>query len=312
MIVKHNLNPLIVVRYMRMPLIIAVGSTITAVAARRIVDSGAVSVPFAPIGTLGAALAIFVAIRNNTSYARWWEARTLLANIQNNSRILGRQLVAATDNAIAAGSGGEPADILAYRRELLLRIVAFAHLLRIALRGTNDWETVQSFLPPEEFARLRSAGNPANLALQALGIRIKDGVRSGIVGQFDPISLEPNLTALNTWATGCERIKNTPTPRQYDYFTRLALAAFCIALPFGLLSIITPSHDVMLIVVSLTVASVFIVLERVGAVLDAPFENATTDVPLSAVCRGIERDLLEQLGEATLPPLAVPVNGYLW
>jgi hypothetical protein len=77
--------------------------------------------------------------------------------------------------------------------------------------------------------------NPANLQLQAIAVRVKYGVRDGLVGQFDPITLELALGALNGAATACERIKQTPTPRQYDYFTRLAVAAFSTLLPFGLL-----------------------------------------------------------------------------
>ena len=37
-----------------------------------------------------------------------------------------------------------------------------------------------------------------------------------------------------------------------------------------------------------------------------------TDVPLTYVCRQIERDLREQLGEADLPAPVVAVDGYLW
>jgi ion channel-forming bestrophin family protein len=50
----------------------------------------------------------------------------------------------------------------------------------------------------------------------------------------------------------------------------------------------------------------------VGAILDAPFSNTVNDVPISAICRGIERDLLEQVGEPTLPDPVPVVAGYLW
>ena len=312
MIVKHNLNPVAVVRYMRIPLAISAAATAVAIIGRRAVEGDGLVVPFGPIGTLGGALAIFVAIRNNASYSRWWEARTLLGNVHNNSRILARQLVAATDNAIAAGTGGDASSILEYRRELVLRTASFAHLLRMQLRGVPDWEAVTGLLGKEELERLRASANPANVVLQTLAIRVKDGVRAGIVGQFDPITLEPNLTALNTWAASCERIKQTPTPRQYDYFTRVGVGLFSIVLPFGLLGVITSGKDWMLAVISVAVASFFIILERVGAVIDAPFENTINDVPFTAVCRSIERDLREQLGDTNLPPASVPVDGYLW
>jgi ion channel-forming bestrophin family protein len=126
-IVKHNLSATKVLRYVAMPLGYATAVAIGVVVLHEISDSKWLVVPFAPIGTLGAAVAIFVAFRNNASYGRWWEARTIWGSIQSNSRVLARQLVASTDNAIAAGSGGTPEEVMAYRRELVLRLVAIVH-----------------------------------------------------------------------------------------------------------------------------------------------------------------------------------------
>ena len=147
MIVKRNFSPVKVLSYVWVPLAYATAVAVALVVVRRSSGSSQLAVPFAPVGTLGAAVAIFVAFRNNASYGRWWEARTVWAGIHNNSRILARQLVASTDNAIAAGTGGTADEILAYRRELVLRIIAFAHALRIELRGTNEWEVLRPLLP---------------------------------------------------------------------------------------------------------------------------------------------------------------------
>ena len=231
MIVKRNLSPAKVLGYVWRPLLYSVVVAGAVVVAQRASGTSRLAAPIAPIGTLGAALAIFVAFRNNASYARWWEARTVWGNLQASSRVLARQLVAATDNAIAAGTGGSRDDILAYRRELVLRVVAFGHALRIQLRRTGEWDRLRPLLPPAEFEALRHASNRPNAILQALSIRLKDGVRAGIVGQFDPITMEPNVVALNAAATACERIKSTPTPRQYDFFTRVAVIVFATLLP---------------------------------------------------------------------------------
>lgn len=53
---------------------------------------------FAPIGILGSALAIFVAFRNNSSYARWWEARAIWGGIVNSSRVFARLIITFTDS----------------------------------------------------------------------------------------------------------------------------------------------------------------------------------------------------------------------
>ena len=312
MIVKRNLSPAKVLGYVWRPLLYSVVVAGAVVVAQRASGTSRLAAPIAPIGTLGAALAIFVAFRNNASYARWWEARTVWGNLQASSRVLARQLVAATGNAIAAGTGGSQDDILAYRRELVLRVVAFGHALRIQLRGTGEWDRLRPLLPPAEFEALRHASNRPNSILQALSVRLKDGVRAGIVGQFDPITMEPNVVALNAAAAACERIKSTPTPRQYDFFTRVAVIVFATLLPFGLESVVPDGQWWWLMVLSIALSGVFIVLERVGAVIDTPFENQVTDIALTAITTDIERDLREQLHDPALPDPEPVVNGYLW
>jgi putative membrane protein len=311
-IVKRNLAPAKVLAYIWKPLCVALVSSVAAIVLRRVVDTDRLQLPFAPIGTLGAAVAIFVAFRNNASYARWWEARTLWSSMHNAARVLGRQIVASTDNAIAAGTGGTPEDVMAFRSEQVRRVIAFAHATRLTLRGGDDLADALRFLPADEHGLVAGAANSPNMILQRLGVRLKDGVRAQILGQFDPITLEPNMAALNAALAAAERIKHTPTPRQYDYFTRLAVLAFAVVMPFGLLSVVPRSQDIAVPVLAVIVAGVFVILERVGAVIDAPFENATTDVPMTSICRAIERDLLEQIGHTDLPAPLEPVDGYLW
>jgi putative membrane protein len=189
-------------------------------------------------------------------------------------------------------------------------MVAFAYSLAARLRGTNQLVVDRAWA--DDFGVPAHATNPANLQLQTIAVRVKDGVREGLVGQFDPITLEPALGALNGAATACERLKHTPTPRQYDYFTRVAVAVFSTLLPFGLLGALAPTESWWAVPLTVVIAGVFIVLERVGAILDSPFANTVNDVPVSAICRDIERDLLEQLGDTTLPDPEPIVAGFLW
>ena len=51
---------------------------------------------------------------------------------------------------------------------------------------------------------------------------------------------------------------------------------------------------------------------KVGEVNEDPFENKITDVPMTAMCNTIERDLKEMLGETDLPPKLLPENGFIF
>ncbi|MDZ7650633.1 MAG: hypothetical protein U5K54_27775 [Cytophagales bacterium] len=53
-------------------------------------------------------------------------------------------------------------------------------------------------------------------------------------------------------------------------------------------------------------------ISKVGEVNEDPFENRITDIPMTALCNTIERDLKEMLGETDLPEKLKPVKGFLF
>jgi putative membrane protein len=271
-----------------------------------------ITLPFSIVAILGSALAIFIAFRNNTSYARWWEARTLWGSIINNSRIFARQIIANADNAIATGkSTSEKADL--YKKEMIYRQIAFAHALRLHLRKQISPGEFKHLLPDSEFGQLTGNNNLPNLLLLRQGIRIKEGMKEEILGAFDNISLEPTLAGFNNFQGSCERIKNTPLLRQYDFFTRLFLFVFIALLPFSLIGdFVKLNVDYLMIPASLVISYVFATMGKVGEVNEDPFENKITDIPMTALCNTLERDLKEMLGEMDLPTKLEPAKGFLF
>jgi ion channel-forming bestrophin family protein len=269
-----------------------------------------VALPFSIVAILGSALAIFLAFRNNTSYSRWWEARTIWGGIINSSRIFARQVIANADNAVHIGKATE-AQAAAYKTELVHRQIAFAHALRVQLRQQTEFQTMLHLLEEEEFKTVIQKQNPANYLLLLQGKRIKEGMMVEILGAFDNISLEPTLASFNHHQGSCERIKNTPLLRQYHFFTKLFLMVFMIVLPFSLIQDFSKMDmPFLMIPVSMLIAFVFGVMGKVGEVNEDPFENRITDLPLTAMCNTIERDLKEMLQEP-LPEKIKADNGFL-
>ena len=83
-----------------------------------------------------------------------------------------------------------------------------------------------------------------------------------------------------------------------------------MAVPIAFLSAdrnITPFEIVAVLVIVLA----FLVVEQIGAALKNPFENLPNDTPMTALCRTIEIDLRQQLGETDVPPALEPVRGVL-
>ncbi|MBL7814359.1 MAG: hypothetical protein JNL70_05060 [Saprospiraceae bacterium] len=312
MILRKIFNPIAVIRYMRWELTI---SAVLAVAIYFLYHNEhleKVSLPFSIAAILGSALAIFLAFRNNNSYNRWWEARTIWGGIINNSRIFARQIIANADNAVVIGKASEQ-QVEAYKKELIYRQIAFAHALRLHLRRQNNWDELKHLLSETEFETFSKKANKPNYLLQNQGLRIKEGMHSEILGAFDNISLEPTLAGFNNFQGACERIKNTPLLRQYHFFTKLFLLVFMVILPF---SLITDFNKMgvpeLMIPLSILVSFVFGVMGKVGEVNEDPFENQITDIPMTSMCNTIERDLKEMLSETNLPAKLEPENGFIF
>jgi ion channel-forming bestrophin family protein len=120
-------------------------------------------------------------------------------------------------------------------------------------------------------------------------------------------AMDKTLTDLTDIQGGCERIKNTPLPKQYDYFPRVLVTSFCIVLPFGLvegLGLLTP-------IASTTLSFIFITLDRIGRDIETPFENTANDTPMTSLSRTIEINLRQLLGEKH-PKELHPVSGFVY
>lgn len=309
MIVKRSLSPGKVLAYTRGPMAWTLTWALAATALAAVLGASAVAIPFAPVGALGAALAIFVAFRNNTAFARWNEARAAWQAVLVACRSIGRQVLAATDNAAASGTAS-PEDADRVTRDLIGRLVAFAHALAHQVRPHPDDLSVVPHVSADEWATVAAAANPAHQLLVRQSVAIKAAIRTGTLGQFDPISLEPQMAALASAQGTLERLATTPTPRQYDYFTRIFVLAYAALVPFGLLSLL-PDSPWLAVPLALLLAGVFVVMAVVGAANDEPMAGAVTDVPIHAICREVERDAADALN-LERPPALQPVNGYLW
>jgi putative membrane protein len=253
-----------------------------------------VAIPNMPLSLLGSAIALIVTIRNNAAYGRWWEARTLWGAIVNNSRSLARGLLLLADDPALCHS--------LIRHQIAYALALRCHLLRLPSDAVLD-----RYLPPEVAAGCRGATN-VPLAIQLAIARRLTMARAE--GQLDAISatqLDRTLGALTDAQGGLERIKNTPLPRQYSLLPLIFIRGYCLLLPLGMvqnLGIATPLGSGLL-------GFMFLALDEIGRDLEDPFENTEHDVPMAAITRTIEIDLLQAIGSAEVPAPLKPQKGIL-
>lgn len=243
---------------------------------------------FAAFSLVGLTLAIFLAFRNNTSYARWWEARTLWGAVLNETRSLLRQAATLVDDPAAT-------------RVLGARLIAFVHALRHQLRGTDPTADFARLLDEADRARLVDARFRPAMLLLMIGEWIRDRRTTGALS--DPLvpALEVPLGRLTEALGGCERIASTPIPFTYGVIIHRTVYGYCFLLPFGLVDAIGYTTPLIVAFIAYT----FFALEALATEIEEPFGTEPNDLALDAMSWMIETTLREMLGEAPAGPAPV-------
>src|SRR5215470_8711630 len=142
-------------RYVARPLLILLSYDVAVVLAYKAGYIQWAPLKLIPLSLFGSALGVVLAFRNATSYARWWEARTLWGAIVNNSRSWGRQVT----TVMRPCDGGDSADLEQMQRQMVYYQIAYVHALRQHLRRQDPLEEVTTVLTAQEIDELRGEKN---------------------------------------------------------------------------------------------------------------------------------------------------------
>jgi ion channel-forming bestrophin family protein len=304
MIVPRGRQLFKMLTYVGMPLLVLVLYDLAVVVAYKVLHWNWVALPHIPLALFGSAIGIIVAFRNQSSYARWWEARTLWGAIINNSRSWARQVTTVMMPLREAEAG----ELKETQRRLVYYQIAYAHALRQQLRGLEPWAELKPLLSEQEIEDLHGERNVPLAIQQWMGALLRQCQVRGWVDIAHWRALDANLDDIVDAQGGTERIKSTPMPKQYDYFPQLFVQMYCVMLPLTLVMSMgwfTPLGSTL-------VGFIFLALDKIGRDLEYPFENSIYDVPMTSLTTTIEINLRQLLGETELPKAIVPVNGVLW
>lgn len=256
------------------------------------------SITTAPLTVVGLALAIFLGFQNGAAYDRYWEGRKLWGALVNTSRSFCVQVHSVIM------SGGDTNQAAKVQNDLVRLTLAYVNALRHRLRDTEPWEEIEHYLEESQVARLRGHENIPVAISDQLASKLAEAQRQGLVSEYHLPMLMSNVTEMLNVQGGCERIKATPIPFTYSVLTHRTVLLYCLALPCGL-------HDTVgwltPIVVGL-VAYAFIGLDAVGSEIEQPFGMDENDLPLCAITRTIEINLLQLSGTPAeqIPPALKP------
>lgn len=288
---------------------------------------------FEPIELLGITVALYLGFKNNQAYDRFWEGRKIWGGIVNYSRSWANGVLTFLHSAKPEDEREVKAAAQVLVRRHIAWLWALTHNLRKKSHGSpnhspsfnglarehtvsGQWESVlKPYLPEHEYEEIQTYSNiPAQL-VRFQGRHIKELLfKKEWLTTYHHAELTRILEEFYNLQGKCERIKNTPLPRQFANLSRTLVYLFCTLLPFGLVGPIdggTIMELFLTIPISVLVGWAFITAEQVGDQTEDPFENFIYDVPMSTLSRTIEIDLREMLQEPYIPEPLKPECGIL-
>ncbi|AKT36846.1 bestrophin family protein [Chondromyces crocatus] len=217
------------------------------------------------------------------------------------------ELGRAARNEAAAGSMEK---VVENGRDLIYAQIGFVHALRCHLRRQDPIPQIENFFRPAVLDALRQEQNVPAAILVWMGTRLRRiyGREASPQDVFRLVAMDGSLTDLTNILGACERIKNTPIPRQYDFLPRAMVRVYLLLVPLSVVS----ELGWMTAAVTATVAFLFIAMDAIGRDIETPFEDDVSDIPMTSLCRTIEINLRQMLGEAALPAPLQPMKGMLY
>ncbi len=289
--------------------------------------------PLEPLNLMGIAVAFYLGFKNEKAYTRYWEARTLWGGIVNYSRTWANSVI----GFLNPPAGTPKSELDSEMKVLIYRHIGWLYALALHLRKRapaspdlseypkslaqghteqHQFEpALRDYLAPDELPDVLSKANiPAQIIrLQSEHLR-RLSLDKGWLDAYRHTSIQRVLEEYNNLQGACERIKNTPLPRQYAHTSHTFVVTFCLLLPLGLLGPVGSTQlleDLLTIPISVLVGWTFLISEKVGDTSEDPFENFMHDVNMTSLSRNIEIDLRQMLGETDTPPAIKPVDGLL-
>ena len=303
-----------------------------------------VTISWLPISVIGTAVAFYLGFKNNSAYDRLWEARKIWGGIVNSSRAWGSAIRAYITNQFSDSPYSEQALKIIHKK-MIYRHIGWLYALRSQLLLPTPWEHINQnlhiarttrrrmkqfgvglldddisekelsqFLPKDEYDELIKFSNTATQIIDRQSQALMELRRLNLIEDFRHMELQKILHDFYDHQGKCERIKKFPLPRQYGSMSFVFVGIFIFLLPFGMVTEFRQLGEYGIwvsIPFSVLVAWVYLVMELVGDYSENPFEGLGNDIPMLSLCRTIEIDLREMLGETELPPPIEAKNGVL-
>ncbi|HAY3552790.1 hypothetical protein KRE40_05050 [Elizabethkingia meningoseptica] len=298
-------------------------------------------IPWVPVALIGTAEAFYVGFKNNQAYDRLWEARKIWGGIVNSSRSLVSMLYAFNT------ANESDLELEKKRKKIAYRHIAWLYAFREQLLVPTEWEHISiekhtgnidqrrnrlikagfpdygrtpiflhKYLSEEEAALQSEYKNFATYLISQQAKEVNELKNSKDITDFNQVQLQECLNLFYDYQGQAERIKKFPSPRQFASTAFIFNVIFMMLLPLGLVNEFAKLGNwgiLISIPFCVIIGWIYIVMELVGDYSENPFAGLMFDVPMLSICRTIEIDVLQIVGEdkKDLPEAITSKNGVL-
>jgi len=226
---------------------------------------------------LGVILGLFLVLRTNTAYDRWWEGRKLWGQLVNDSRQLAIKL--ATYLPV------ESVEDRAFFRKMIPNLVFSMkeHLRDSILVGEMD------FIDAEVKGKIINSKHRPNIINVILMERVFALHKKGIFTSEQLIILDKELKGFTDIIGACERIKSTPIPYSYSMFIKKFLFIYSITLPMTFIGEFGYWSIILVVMAFYFLMSVELISEEI----EDPFGRDINDLPLDEISVKIKKNIIE-------------------
>lgn len=226
---------------------------------------------------LGVILGLFLVLRTNTAYDRWWEGRKLWGQLVNDTRHLAINLAAFL-----------PKDATEDRDFFRKMIPNLPFGMKEHLRGSiliGEMDTISD----EIKQRIIKSKHRPNILNQILLERVMQCRNEGKLTDEQLIILDREIKSFTDIIGACERIKSTPIPYSYSMFIKKFLFIYSITLPVSFL------WDVRYWTIPIVMLAFYFLvsIELIAEEIEDPFGTDINDLPLNELCLKIKININE-------------------
>lgn len=226
---------------------------------------------------LGVILGLFLVLRTNTAYDRWWEGRKLWGQLVNDTRQLSIKIATFLPEDATE-------DRLFFKKMIPNITFAMKHHLRNSiLVGEMD------FYDEKVKERIINSNHRPNIINKILMERVMDMNKRGLITADKLFILDKEIKGFTDIIGACERIKSTPIPYSYSMFIKKFLFIYCITLPMTFIGEFGYWSIILVVVAFYFLMSVELISEEI----EDPFGRDINDLPLDELCVKIKKNIIE-------------------